>query len=121
MASIFGAAAQQEINDQKWYLRYKGSLLIVGSGIAWILGELATSQEIADLGWDSALGIAATLAAFLVNRFTRDGITPSMANRLEQAGQKAFLDRPSVSAPLVDTDVEDPDLPVYGGPSTNGK
>lgn len=54
MASIFGAAAQQELKDQPWYLRYKGSLLIVGSGVAWILGELATSQEIADLGWSSA-------------------------------------------------------------------
>ncbi|WP_211440143.1 hypothetical protein [Corynebacterium glutamicum] len=121
MASIFGAAAQQEIKDQPWYLRYKGSLLIVGSGIAWILGELSTSQEIADLGWSSAVGIVATLVAFLVNRFTRDGITPSMANRLEQAGQKAFLDRPSVSAPLVNNAVQDPELPVYGGPSTNGK
>lgn len=121
MASIFGAAVQQELNDQRWFLPYKGSLLIVGSGIAWILGELATSQEIEDLGWSSAVGIVATLVAFLVNRFTRDGITPSMAARLEEAGQRAFLDRPSISAPLVTDDVDGPDLPVYRGSSTNAK
>lgn len=121
MASVFKAAGQQEIHDQPWYLRYKGSILIIASGVAWVLGELAQSEEMADLGWGSAVGITATLVAFLVNRFTRDGITPSMAARLEQAGQRAFLDRPSISAPLVTDDVDGPDLPVYRGSSTNAK
>ncbi len=118
MASIFKAAAQREITNQPWCLRYKGSLLIVASGIAWILAELAQSQEVADLGWSSAIGIAATLAAFLVNRFTQDGITPSMAKRLEVAGQQAFLDRPFISGVNIQDDV-DPGFPVYDGPSTN--
>ena len=118
MASIFKAAAQQEITNQPWYLRYKGSILIVASGLAWVLSELAQSQEIADLGWSTSIGAVATLAAFLVNRFTKDGITPSMAQRLEQAGQQAFLDRPSVSGVQATPEV-DPGLPTYGGPSTN--
>ena len=99
MASIFNDAVQQELATQPWWLRYKGSLLIVLSGVAWVLAELAQSQEIADLGWGTAVGAAATVAAFLVNRFTRDGVTPSQAQRLEQAGQQAHLDRVSVSNP----------------------
>lgn len=119
MASVFKAAGQQEIHDQPWYLRYKGSILIIASGVAWVLGELAQSEEITELGWSGAVGIATTVLAFLINRFTRDGVTPSMIARLEQAGQRAFLDRPSISTQMVTEDMDDPDLPVYDGPSTN--
>ena len=97
MASVFKDAVQQELATQPWWLRYKGSLLIVLSGVAWVLAELAQSQEITELGWETVVGAAATLAAFLVNRFTRDGVTPSQAQRLEQAGQQAHLQRPQVS------------------------
>lgn len=97
MASVFKDAVHQELAAQPWWLRYKGSLLIVLSGLAWVLAELAQSQEIADLGWGTTVGIAATVAAFLLNRFTRDGVTPSQAQRLEQAGMQAHLSRPSVS------------------------
>lgn len=97
MASVFKAAANREIENQPVYLRYKGSILIALSGLAWVLAELATSEDIAELGWSGTIGAAATVVAFLVNRFTKDGITPSMAERLERSGQAAFLDRPSAS------------------------
>lgn len=99
MASVFKDAVWHELATQPWWLRYKGSLLIALSGVAWVLAELAQSQEIADLGWGTAVGGAATVAAFLVNRFTRDGVTPSQVQRLEQAGQQAHLDRMSLSSP----------------------
>lgn len=97
MASIFQDSVNQSLQDQKWYVTYKGSLLIVLSGVVSILGDLAQSQDLQDLGWGSAIGVVATIAAFFVNRFTRDGVTKSAAARLEQAGAKAHLDRVSVS------------------------
>lgn len=97
MASVFKEAANQEIEEQPFYLRFKGSILIVLSGLVWILEKLATSDDIAELGWGGAIGIVATLIALLVNRFTKDGITPSMAERLEASGQIAFMDRISES------------------------
>lgn len=97
MASIFQDSVNQSLKDQKWYVTYKGSLLIVLSGVVSILADLAQSQDLKDLGWGSAVGVVATVGAFLVNRFTRDGVTKSAAARLEQAGAKAHLDRASVS------------------------
>lgn len=113
MASVFNDAVQQEINDQPGWLRYKGSILIVLSGIVWVAAELAAAPDLAQFEWTTGLGIAATVAAFFINRFTRDGITPSAAKKLEQAGQRAWLDRPSVSGVVA------PDLPVYDQVTTN--
>lgn len=113
MASVFNDAVQQEINDQPGWLRYKGSILIVLSGIVWVAAELAKSPDLAQFEWTTGLGIAATVAAFFINRFTRDGITPSAAKKLEQAGQRAWLDRPSVSGVVA------PELPVYDQVTTN--
>lgn len=144
MASVFKAAANQQMADEPFYLRYKGSILIIGSGLAWVLTQLATSEDIAELGWGSAFGVAASIIALLVNRFTKDGITPSMARRLEHAGAIAFQDRISESGiaayapaeddapraihvPLNPEPVAKPapadappsdDLPVYYGEST---
>jgi hypothetical protein len=113
MASVFNDAVQQEINDQPGWLRYKGSILIVASGLVWVISELAKSPDLAEFGWSGTLGIIATVAAFFINRFTRDGIAPSAAKKLEQAGQRAWLDRPSVSGVVA------PELPVYDQVTTN--
>lgn len=125
MASVFQAAADQEISAQPWYVRFKGSLLIAASGVVWVLQELVTSPDIQSVGWGGALGVIATVAAFFLNRFTRDGITPSMAKRLEHAGMAAFAERPSESGVAVDHPVgdiaetqSDVALPVYRGDST---
>lgn len=112
MASIFSTAANKAINDQPRALRYKGSLLIVASGVVWILGELARDAQMIESGLAPTLGVIATIAAFFLNRFTRDGITPSMAKRLEQAGAAAHMDRVSLSS------VGDVSLPIYDGLST---
>lgn len=123
MASFFKTAADQEIKDQPWALRYKGSLLIVASGIVWILGELARDAQMIESGLAPALGVIATVAAFLINRFTRDGITPSMVARLEQAGSRAHGVRPSVTTVAEPGEYAgqhraDDGLPVYDGPTT---
>lgn len=123
MASIFNTAAEQEIKDQPWALRYKGSLLIVASGVVWILGELARDAQMIESGIAPTLGIIATVAAFFINRFTRDGITPSMVGRLEAAGDRAHGVRPSVTTVAEPGDYmgqhrADGGLPVYDGPTT---
>lgn len=126
MASIFNTAAEQEIKDQPWALRYKGSLLIIVSGIVWIISELARDAQMIESGIAPALGIIATVAAFLVNRFTRDGITPSMVDRLERAGSRAHEFRPSVTTvtepgSYAGQHRADDGLPVYDGPTTRGQ
>ena len=123
MASVFSTAGEQAIEDQPWYLRYKGSLLIVASGVVWVLGELARGAQMIESGIAPALGVIATVAAFLINRFTRDGITPSMVARLEAAGDRAHAARPSVTTVAEPGDYAgqhraDDGLPVYDGPTT---
>lgn len=121
MASAYQKAVQQELNDQPAWLRYKGSIIIVVSGIAGILSQLAAAPEIADTSLSMGLTAAATIIAFLVNRFTKDGITPSAAHKLETAGLRAFADRPGLSG--MPDDYQQPDntpsgLPVYEGDTT---
>lgn len=123
MASVFRTAGEQEIEDQPWYLRYKGSTLIVLSGVVWVLGELARDAQMIESGIAPALGVIATVAAFLINRFTRDGITPSMVARLEAAGDRAHGVRPSVTTVAEPGEYAgqhraDDGLPVYDGPTT---
>lgn len=98
MASVYKVAANEEINAQPLYLRYKGSILIVLAGISWILQELMTAPELKDVSWGGlTFGVLANIVAFAINRFTKDGITPSMAKRLERAGMAAYQERVSES------------------------
>lgn len=121
MASAYQKAVQQELTDQPTWLRYKGSIIIVASGVAGILSQLAAAPEIADTSLSMGLTAAATIIAFLLNRFTKDGITPSAARKLETAGLRAFDERPGVSG--VPDDYQEPNtgdtgLPVYQGDTT---
>ena len=82
--SIETAVEQARRNDPSW-LRYKGTILIILTGLVSILSQVATLPE-----WDGTIiGVVCTVAATtigaLVNRFTRDGITPSMAGRIAAA------------------------------------
>ena len=121
MASSYQQAVQQELNDQPTWLRYKGSIIIVVSGVAGILSQLAAAPEIADTSLSMGLTAAATIIAFLLNRFTKDGITPSAARKLETAGLRAFADRPGLSG--LPDDYQHPysdaaGLPIYEGDTT---
>ena len=50
--------------------------------------------ELQEVSWGGVtFGVLANIVAFIINRFTRDGITPSMAKRLEQAGMMSFQER----------------------------
>ncbi|QRP60603.1 hypothetical protein [Corynebacterium minutissimum] len=130
MASAYQQAVQQELKDQPTWLRYKGSIIIIATGVASILAQLADSPELADTSFTVGLTAGATILGFFVNRFTKDGITPSAARKLEKAGLRAYADRPSLSG--MPDDYQQPgnttagyeppagfaELPVYSGEST---
>lgn len=109
MASIFRESVQQEINDQSFWLRYKGSIIIVATGLVSILGQLATSPDLAGTQVAAILTVTATVAGFILNRFTKDGVTPSMAQRLEQAGQRVFSNIPFETTPVTHIQVAAPE------------
>ncbi|WP_165164905.1 hypothetical protein [Corynebacterium qintianiae] len=120
MASVFKTSVQQEIHDQPIWLRYKGSLIIVATGIVSIVAQLATSPDFAGTQTATILTIIATSAGFLLNRFTRDGVTPSMASRLEDAAQRVFDTIPFLTQPATDfvevrRPVETPAAQAYVG------
>lgn len=82
--SIENAVERAREQEPAW-LRYKGTIIIVLTGLVSIFSQLAAMPE-----WDGttigvSFTIAATLVGALANRFTQDGITPSMAGRIAAA------------------------------------
>lgn len=82
--SIETAVERAREQEPAW-LRYKGTIIIVLTGLVSIFSQLAAMPE-----WDgTSVGvgftIAATVIGALANRFTKDGITPSMAGRIAAA------------------------------------
>lgn len=77
--------AEQVIASEPWWRRYKGSIIIVLTGVVAVLAQLAESADWQGTTTGTVLTALATAVGFIVNRFTRDAMTPSMAPRLEQA------------------------------------
>lgn len=78
-------AAKHALNAQPWWLRYKGTILIVATGLISVISQIAAAPD-----WDgTTVGVVltaiATAGTALVNRYTKDGFTPSMGPRLENA------------------------------------
>lgn len=99
MASAFKSAVAQEISDQPTWLRYKASIIIVVTGVLTIITQLATSPDLADTWLAPVLTAVATSGAFVLNRFTKDGLTPSMGPKIEAAAQRFYSDIPFETAP----------------------
>lgn len=131
MASIFQDSVAQAIADQPAWARRKDSLT-AGAGTILQLGNLLLAFTSDAPTWvNIVIGALIGVAQIIIHAGTKGAITPSMAQRLEQAGQEAHLDRPSVSgvitpevevipAPYVGQHraVTSPGLPVYDAPST---
>ena len=85
--SIENAVELAREQEPAW-LRYKGTIIIVLTGLVSVLGQVAALPE-----WDGTpvslvATIAATIIGALLNRFTQDGITPSMGPRIAAAEAK---------------------------------
>ena len=109
MASIFRESVQQEIHDQPVWLRYKGSIIIIATGIVSMMAQLATSPDLAGTQVAAILTVVATVGGFILNRFTKDGITPSMAQRLERAGERVYAQVPFETTPVAHVQVAAPE------------
>ncbi|AKV58858.1 hypothetical protein [Corynebacterium riegelii] len=80
-------AAEHVIASEPWWRRYKGSIIIVLTGVVAVLAQLAESTDWQNTTTGTVLTVLATAVGFVVNRFTRDAMTPSMTPRLEQAAR----------------------------------
>lgn len=80
-ATTTAKAVGQAYDNQPAWLRFKGTIIIIATGLVSILSQVAALPE-----WDgTTVGVACTVVATvvgaLVNRLTKDGITPSMIRR----------------------------------------
>lgn len=102
-------AVATELQEQPWWLRYKGSIMLALQALAWVAGALPVMLADAPAWTIFAAGAIGYFITTLVNRLTVDGVTPSMAPRLAaQAEHRAQQATPQT-----------PTLPVYNGPTTN--
>ena len=102
-------AVAAELVAQPWWLRYKGSIMLVLQALAWLTGILPVYLADAPAWFIAVAGGIGFVLTALVNRLTIDGVTPSMAGRLAEQAQAAEAE----STPAT--------LPVYTGPTTAGE
>lgn len=115
MASVFQDAVSEYVAQQPWYVRRKDTLTVL-AGMVLQVANLTTAMTTDAPAWVT-LTIAAIVgvAQMFVTAGTKGAITPSMGKRIEDMAATMYLDRPSVSEPVVE-------LPVYDGEtSSTGK
>lgn len=101
-------AVAVELQEQPWWLRYKGTIMLILQAVAWVAGVLPVYLADAPEWFIFVAGGIGFFVTTLANRLTIDGVTPSMAPRL--AGQAERAETTNTAA-----------LPVYTGPTTAGE
>lgn len=102
-------AVAVELQEQPWWLRYKGTIMLVLQAVAWVAGVLPVYLADAPEWTVLLIGGIGFFVTTLTNRLTVDGVTPSMAPRLaDQAERREAAEAPN-------------SLPVYTGPTTAGE
>lgn len=97
MASIYKTVVEQELANQPTWFRRKDTLLAVASAIVQ-LGQIATTMAVGAPEWVTMLiTVIVGGSTALIHANTKGAITPSMVERLEQAGLQAFNERQSLS------------------------
>lgn len=102
-------AVAVELQEQPWWLRYKGTIMLILQAVAWVAGAIPVYFADAPEWTIILIGGIGFFVTTLTNRLTVDGVTPSMAPRL--AGQADRAE--TANAPA--------NLPVYTGPTTAGE
>lgn len=102
-------AVAVELQEQPWWLRYKGTIMLVLQAVAWVAGVLPVYLADAPEWFILVAGGVGFFVTTLTNRLTVDGVTPSMAPRLAEQADRAE----TANAPA--------SLPVYTGPTTAGE
>ncbi|ERS57596.1 hypothetical protein HMPREF1261_02269 [Corynebacterium sp. KPL1818] len=98
-----------ELQEQPWWLRYKGTIMLVLQALAWVAGIIPVYYANAPEWTIALIGGVGFFLTTLVNRLTIDGVTPSMAPRLAGQADRAHLEAQPAG------------LPVYSGPTTAGE
>ena len=113
---VFAAVSEQvaeavavELQEQPWWRRRKGTIMLVLQAIAWVAGYIPVHFADASEWTILAAGIIGFFVTALVNALTKDGVTPSMAPRLKDQAER----REAAEIPTT--------LPVYTGPTTAGE
>lgn len=109
VADHVAEAVAVELQEQPWWLRYKGSIMLILQALAWVAGIIPVYYAHAPEWTIALIGGVGFFLTTLVNRLTIDGVTPSMAPRL--AGQAERAETTNTNAAL----------PVYSGPTTAGE
>lgn len=102
-------AVAVELQEQPWWLRYKGTIMLVLQAVAWVAGVIPVYLADAPEWTILLVGGIGFFVTTLTNRLTVDGVTPSMAPRLADQADRAE----TANAPAA--------LPVYTGPTTAGE
>lgn len=102
-------AVAVELQEQPWWLRYKGTIMLVLQAVAWVAGVIPVYLADAPEWTILLVGGIGFFVTTLTNRLTVDGVTPSMAPRLADQADRAE----TANAPA--------SLPVYTGPTTAGE
>lgn len=102
-------AVAVELQEQPWWLRYKGTIMLVLQAVAWVAGVLPVYLADAPEWTALLVGGIGFFVTTLTNRLTVDGVTPSMAPRLADQAERAT----TANSPAA--------LPVYTGPTTAGE
>ena len=102
-------AVAVELQEQPWWLRYKGTIMLVLQAVAWVAGVLPVYFADAPEWFIFVAGGIGFFVTTLTNRLTVDGVTPSMAPRLADQADRATTANSPAS------------LPVYTGPTTAGE
>ena len=102
-------AVAVELQEQPWWLRRKGTIMLVLQGAMWVAGAIPVLLTDAPEWFILAAGGVGVFLTTLTNALTKDGVTPSMAPRLaDQAERREVAEAPT-------------SLPVYTGPTTAGE
>lgn len=102
-------AVAVELQEQPWWLRYKGTIMLVLQAVAWVAGVIPVYLADAPEWTIILVGGIGFFVTTLTNRLTVDGVTPSMAPRLaDQVERREVTETPTT-------------LPVYTGPTTAGE
>ena len=102
-ANAVDAVAAQVANT-KHFQRYKGTWLIVLSGLVGMIGGITPYLAGAPVWVVPVVSAVATFAAALVNRLTKDAFTPSMAERIaDYVPDVVVQEVPAEAVPSVDS------------------
>lgn len=100
-------AVAAELQEQPWWKRYKGTVLIVLQAVAWVGAYIPVYLNEAPTWLALVVGGVASFAAAVINFTTRDGVTPSTAPQLARQHQQQVAREKALQ--------EAQRLPVYSG------